>query len=202
MNGDLRPQQLVDVDAVGHEQREHHARHEQQADQRHAADQLDIEHTERPDRRQFRARPSATRIRAENRRQARRWRGSASPAARPSDPGTRRRGRECRPTSAGRSPRARRPRPAPVPSPGPAPARDHEQRDEQQHQRRPPLLLERIGAEQDEAEFFGDHRPAGAVPRTARQALVLLPSGSRPRSQAPLARGSPGPCRARQPAAA
>ena len=54
-DGDLRAQQLVDVDAVGHEQRKHHARHEQQADQRHAADQLDIEHAERTDRRQLRA---------------------------------------------------------------------------------------------------------------------------------------------------
>ena len=51
--GDLRAQQFVDVDAVGHEQREHHARHEQQADQRHAADQLDIKHAERMDRGQL-----------------------------------------------------------------------------------------------------------------------------------------------------
>jgi hypothetical protein len=35
---DLRAQQLVDVDAFRQEQREQHAGHEQQADQRHAAD--------------------------------------------------------------------------------------------------------------------------------------------------------------------
>src|SRR3954454_15720721 len=52
--GDLRAQQLVDVDAVRHEQRKHHARHEQQADQRDAADQLDIKYRQRVDRRKFR----------------------------------------------------------------------------------------------------------------------------------------------------
>jgi hypothetical protein len=31
-------------------------------------------------------------------------------------------------------------------------------------ERRPPLLIERISAEQDEAEFFADHRPACAEP--------------------------------------
>src|SRR3712207_640270 len=58
-DGDLRPQQLVDVHAFREEEREHHARHEQQRDQRHAADQLHIDHAERLDRRQ--ARPTAER---------------------------------------------------------------------------------------------------------------------------------------------
>ena len=48
-------------------------------------------------------------------------------------------------------------------APQAAPARHKEQRDERQRrQRRPPLLVERIGAEQDEAIFFRDHGPAGA----------------------------------------
>ena len=51
--GDLRAQQFVDVDAGGHEQREHHAGHEQNGDQRHAADQLHVEHAEHFHGRQF-----------------------------------------------------------------------------------------------------------------------------------------------------
>ncbi|GCC47512.1 hypothetical protein chiPu_0031615, partial [Chiloscyllium punctatum] len=48
-------------------------------------------------------------------------------------------------------------------APEAAAARDHEQRDEDQHRkRRPPLLVERIGAEQDEAILLGDDGPAGA----------------------------------------
>ena len=52
---DLRPQQLVDREALRHEQRKHHRRHEQERDQRHAADELDVGDAERADRRQPRA---------------------------------------------------------------------------------------------------------------------------------------------------
>src|SRR5882724_4304036 len=47
---DLGSQQLVDVDAIRHEQWKHDAGHEQQADQRNATDELDIKHAKRTDR--------------------------------------------------------------------------------------------------------------------------------------------------------
>src|SRR5215831_19115872 len=43
-DGDLRAQELIDVETIGHEQRKHDARHEQEADQRHATNEFDIEH--------------------------------------------------------------------------------------------------------------------------------------------------------------
>ncbi len=45
---------LSRFDPLRQEQREHHAGHEQQRDQRHAADQLDIQHAQRLHRRQLR----------------------------------------------------------------------------------------------------------------------------------------------------
>jgi hypothetical protein len=56
-DADQRAQQLVRRPAGRHEQRQHHARHEQHGDQRHAAHELDEDHREQPHRRHLRAPP-------------------------------------------------------------------------------------------------------------------------------------------------
>ena len=95
-DADQRAQQLVGRPGVGHEQRQHHARHEQHGDQRHAAHELDEDHREQPHRRHARA--AAERQQDAERQRRRR--------CRPPPP---RWSPECRPTAWSRPAAARSP---------------------------------------------------------------------------------------------
>ena len=164
---DLGAQQLVDGDAVGQEQREHHRGHEQHADQRHAADQFDVK------RRRASGSPatsSAGRAPAGS--------PSGNPNARP---------KVARISVSGRPPQRSCEtngeaehaaphqhadcRPAPPPDkdqlapPQKRRVAEHEQRDEDARSQAPAAIAgRRERAEQDEAVFVGDDRPAGAEP--------------------------------------
>ena len=148
------------------EQREHHAGHEQQADQRHAADQLDVEHAEHLDRRQLAGAPA-------ERHQDRQREGEGQAEGRQDQ-----RDRQAAPAllrhvgqaehaaphqhADQRQRRRSRSAPAPCARSGASPRRHRAPMNSSDAERRAPLLLVRVAAEQDQAVLVGDHRPAGA----------------------------------------
>ncbi len=132
--------------------------------ERNAADQLDIEHADRMDRREFGA-PSECDQDAE-REAEREPEGGEDQRHRQSAPALLRHEAQSK-CAAPHQEADQRERPRPdqheLPAPEGTQAGHVEQRDEDQRgERRPPLLLERIGAEQDESVLLGDHRPARA----------------------------------------
>ena len=174
-------EQLVHGEPLRDEQRKHHGGHEQEGDDRHAADQLDVGDAERADGRHRRSAPERERHRERNApREADRRQHEASAAARPRVRSGRRRARDAAAEQHDRERPEQRPR---------APAARASTRRAQRSLRRaprtagrpgrPPLLAVGIRAEQDEARCArsttAQHAPRACA---ARHADESAPGGS------------------------
>src|SRR5438309_2020660 len=162
---DLRAQQLVDRHAGGQEQRQHDRSHEQDRDQRHAADQLDEADAQRLDHRHARA--TAEREQDRERKGKRdaegaQQQGEYQPApARVLDV---RQPDHSAPHQDADDGKPGEPQQGEPPSPeNPPGTKSPKQNQKDAGERGAPVLLVGIGAEEDEAVLLGDEAPAGAL---------------------------------------